>query len=156
MDPAPADSLSEEVVPDSTPESQQPSPDSEMVPDSIEVVPDSIEMVPDLEMVPDSLPTGAFICGRCHLVHEDRESWNRAHSRFYPCSRCGLVHCDYDVFAFLHGLKDFDCKLFIPDVNNIMMEGNWWIVLPPQVLKMIDEKKRELDAKKKQDVEQQH
>ena len=79
MDPAPADSLSEEVVPDSTPESQQPSPDSEMVPDSIEVVPDSIAMVPDSEMVPDSLPPGAFICGRCHLVHEDRESWNHAH-----------------------------------------------------------------------------
>ena len=59
MDPAPADSLSEEVVPDSivvvpdsiTPELQQPSPDSEMVPDS---TPESQQPSPDSEMVPDS------------------------------------------------------------------------------------------------------
>ena len=43
----------------------------------------------------DSLPPGAFLCPRCHLVHEDRESWNRAHSLLYPCVRCGLVHMDY-------------------------------------------------------------
>ena len=70
MDLVPADSLSEEVVPDSTSESQQPSSDSDMVPDSIEVVPDSIEMVPDSEMMPDSLPPGAFICGRHRLIIE--------------------------------------------------------------------------------------
>jgi hypothetical protein len=64
----------------------------EMVPDSITsesleaekvVLPALLELVPDsMEMVPDSLPPGAFVCGRCHLVHEDREAWNRAHSRF--------------------------------------------------------------------------
>jgi hypothetical protein len=87
----------EEVV---APESQEPeevvTPDLEMevLPDSqMEAVPDSIavdsEMVPDsviaqdsVEMVPDSLPLGAFVCGRCGLVHEDRQAWNRAHSRF--------------------------------------------------------------------------
>jgi hypothetical protein len=56
----------------------------------------------------------------------------------------------------LHGFIDFDCKLFIPDVDNVVMDGDWWIVLPPQVLKMIDEKKCERVAKKKQDAEEQH
>ena len=81
----------------------------EMVPDSITsesletekgVSSVSLELAPDsMEMVPDSLPPGAFVCGRCHLVHEDREAWNRAHSWFYPCPRCGLVHADYLIDA---------------------------------------------------------
>ena len=62
----------------------------------------SLELTPDsMEMVPDSLPPGAFVCGRCHLVHKDYEAWNRAHSRFYPCPRCGLVHADYLIDAML-------------------------------------------------------
>jgi hypothetical protein len=47
-----------------------------------------------------------------------------------------------------HGFIDFDCKLFIPDLDNVVMDGNT-LVLPPHVLKMIDEKcERELAAKK--------
>jgi hypothetical protein len=87
---APASEM--EVVRDSiTLESQEPeevvtpallelAPDSEM-----EVVPDSeMELAPnsEMEVVPDSLLPGSFLCGRCHLVHEDRQAWNRAHSRF--------------------------------------------------------------------------
>ena len=62
-----------------------------MVPDSQEVAADGVALVsqePDEGITPellDSLPPGAFVCGRCGLVHEDRETWNRAHSRFYPC-----------------------------------------------------------------------
>jgi predicted RNA-binding Zn-ribbon protein involved in translation (DUF1610 family) len=74
--------LDSEVVPDSLP------PDSEVVPDSLP---------PDSEVVADSLPPGAFFCPHCQLVHEDRQSWDRAHSRFWPCARCGLVHMDYGI-----------------------------------------------------------
>jgi hypothetical protein len=138
-------------------ESQEPegvvAPDSEM-----ELVPDSQmdtllsselqELVPDSVMVLDSLPPGAFIFSRCHLVHEDCETWNRARSRFWPCSRCRLKHADYTIFAMHHGFIDFDCELFIPDLDNVMMDGNT-LVLPPHMLKMIDKKReRELAAKK--------
>jgi len=96
MDPAPADSTSEELAPDSmemakevvveedsgdverTPESFVPDP--QIASDS--VTPELQELTLDSEMVPDSLPPGAFVCGSYHLVHEDREAWNRAHSRF--------------------------------------------------------------------------
>ena len=64
----------------------------------------SLEFVPD-SMAPESehaLPPGAFLCARCHLIHENREAWNRAHSRFWPCSRCGLVHLEYMVLAQAH------------------------------------------------------
>lgn len=77
-------------------------PDLQMAPDSIAM--DSI--------VPDSLLSGAFLCGRCGLVHEDREAWNRAHSRFRPCRRCGLVHADYMSDA-IAGRVEVDCNLFI-------------------------------------------
>jgi hypothetical protein len=88
--------LEMEVLPDSQMEAVPDSiaVDSELVPDSV-IAHDCVEMVLDsviahdsVEMVPDSLPPGAFVCSRCGLVHEDRQAWNRAHSRFRPCSRC--------------------------------------------------------------------
>ena len=119
---------SQEVV---APESQEPeevaAPDSEMevVPDS-QMAPDSItpelqELALDSEMVPDSLLPGSFICARCHLVHEDRQAWNRAHSRLWPCSRCGLIHADYIIHAMLHGLDEFDCELFINHYKELLL-----------------------------------
>jgi hypothetical protein len=64
-----------EVVPDSQ---------MEVVPDSIavdsEMVPDSIIAQDSIEMVPDSLPLGAFVCGCCGLVHEDRPSLSNVSS----------------------------------------------------------------------------
>ena len=88
-------------------------PDLQMAPDSIAT--DSI--------VPDSLPPGAFLCGRCGLVHEDREAWNRAHSRFRPCRRCGLVHTDYMSDA-IAGRVEVDCDLFIEHVLFIVKKTN--------------------------------
>jgi hypothetical protein len=133
----------------STDSKMEVAPESEM-----EVVPDSMmpdykmELAPESEMVPKCLPPGAFICGRCHLVHEDREAWNRVHSRFWPCSRCHLKHADYIFFAMRRGFIEFDCKLFIPNLDNVVFDGNT-LVLPPHVLKMIDEKReRELATKK--------
>ena len=71
-------------------------PDEGIMPELLELPLDSMDVVPDsMEVVPDSLPPGAFVCGRCGLVHEDREAWNRAHSRFHPCPSCGprgLLH----------------------------------------------------------------
>ena len=145
----------EDVVPDT-----EEALDSVIAPDSVDllqsvealdsvIAPDSVEMVPDsVEMVPDSLPPGAFLCPHCNQVHEDRESWNRVHSRFWPCSRCGLVHYEYMVFAMIHGLDEFGCEVFIPDPNNIVMHGDS-VVIPPHVLKMLDDKlERERSARK--------
>lgn len=63
-----------------------------VAPELEEVTPESLEqeeaitselqqLTSNSEMVLDSLPTGSFICARCHLVHEDRQTWNRVHSR---------------------------------------------------------------------------
>jgi hypothetical protein len=93
----------DEVVP----ESQMP-PDSITLswPDSVDMVPDFDEMVPNsVDAVPDSLPPGAFVCGSCGDVHEDREAWNRRHSRLYSCGLCGLIREDYAMSAVL-GLVD--------------------------------------------------
>ena len=101
----------------------------EMVPNSITsesleaekvVSPASLELAPDsMEMVPDSLPPGAFVCGRCHLVHKDREAWNRAHSRFYPWPHYGLVHVDYLIDAML-GRSKLDCELFMQRYKDLL------------------------------------
>ena len=72
--------------------------------------------------VPDSLPPGAFICGRCHLVHEDREAWNRAHSLLWPCARCGLVHLDYWMSSTIRSIDEFDCAAAL-DVKREREEG---------------------------------
>ena len=128
--------LEMEVVPDSQMEAVPDSitPELQMAPDSItlnsiatvaeakEAESITTDSMPDLQMapdsiatdsiVPDSLPPGDFLCGRCGLVHEDREAWNRAHSRFRPCRRCGLVHADYMSDA-IAGRVEVDCDLFI-------------------------------------------
>jgi hypothetical protein len=124
-----------------TPESLPDSLEMEVVPDSItpevpELAPDSSEM----EVVPDSLPPSSFLCACCHLVHEDRQAWNRVHSRRWPCSRCGLVHAEYILSAMIDGFNEFDCEVYIPDLDNVVMDGNT-LVLPPHVLKMLDEKR---------------
>ena len=143
----------EDVVPDSEEvAAEDVVPDTEEALDSV-IAPDSVDLLRSVEaldsvMVPDSLPPGAFLCPRCNQVHEDRESWNRVHSRFWPCSRCGLVHYEYMVFAMIHGLDEFDCEVFIPDPNNIVMHGDS-VVIPPHVLKMLDDKlERERSARK--------
>jgi hypothetical protein len=117
-------------APDS--ESPELAPDSE----SLELVADSMEN----ELVEDSLPPGAFVCARCHLIHEDRQAWDRAHSCFLPCSRCGLVHMEYMVLAMFYGFREFVCEVFVPDLNNIVRDGDN-IKLDKHVLNKLDEKK---------------
>ena len=118
--------------------------------ESIEIVPDSV--APESEHAPDSLPPGAFVCGRCGLVHENREAWDRAHSVFWPCSRCGLVHFEWMLLAMFYGFKEFDCKVFMPDLDKVQRHGDK-VVFDANVLQMlrdtIDE--RELAAAGKDD-----
>ena len=107
-------------------DSQEPDEGNVLVPadevvSELQMPPDSItlELLDSMEVVPDSLPPGAFVCGRCGLVHEDREAWNRAHSRFYPCPRCGLVHADYLIDAML-GRSKVDCELFMQHYKGLL------------------------------------
>ncbi|KAG2629444.1 hypothetical protein PVAP13_3KG430003 [Panicum virgatum] len=103
-----------------------------MVPDSQEVAADGVALdsqepdegitpeLPDsMEVVPDSLPPRAFVCGRCGLVHEDREAWNHAHSRFHPCPSCGLIHADYSISAMLGRIK-VDCEIFMEQYKGLL------------------------------------
>jgi len=148
-----------EMVPDSM-ESAMLSSEMEEVADSMDadlevVAPESEEIVaPESEEIvaPDSLPPGAFICRRCQVVHLNREAWDRVHTGRYPCSCCGLKHADYLIFAVIHGFYEFECEFFIPDVDNIVFDGDQ-IVLPPDVLKTVEEeakerRERKLTAKK--------
>ncbi|CAN6209313.1 unnamed protein product [Urochloa humidicola] len=134
-----------EFAPDSQEPEELVAPESE-VPESQDehIAPESQELIAPESEVPESLPPGAFTCPRCHLVHADRQSWNRAHSQRWPCSRCGLIHAEYSLGARIYGLDEFDCEVFIPDLDNVVMDGNT-LLIPPHVIKMLDEK-RELAA----------
>ncbi|CAO2203633.1 unnamed protein product [Urochloa humidicola] len=100
-----------------TPESELDAPELDDAPESEKLddapeseelrAPDSLPLASETT-VPDSLPPSAFLCPRCHHVHEDRESWNRAHSWLYPCARCGLIHLDYWLRSPL-GRDEFGC-----------------------------------------------
>ena len=150
MESAMLSSEMEEVADSMAADSEVVAPESEEVvaPESEEIVaPESEEIV-----APDSLPPGAFICRRCQVVHLNREAWDRVHTGRYPCSHCGLKHADYLIFAVIHGFYEFECEFFIPDVDNIVFDGDQ-IVLPPDVLKTVEEeakerRERKLTAKK--------
>jgi predicted RNA-binding Zn-ribbon protein involved in translation (DUF1610 family) len=116
----PSDSLPDLVLDSLVPKLMELMPNSEMELATVsleEVAPESKELTAVSEellalgsetTVLDSLLLGAFLCPGCYLVHEDRESWNREHSRLYPCSHCGLVHLDYWMRSTLR-LDKFDC-----------------------------------------------
>ncbi|RLM54775.1 hypothetical protein C2845_PM10G13290 [Panicum miliaceum] len=122
------------------PESQER---EEVAPESEEIAPEWQELIVSESQEPEEVVTPELlelaldsITPELHERHEDRQAWNRAHSRLWPCSRCGLVHAEYRLGAMLHGLDEFDCELFIPDLDNIVMDGNT-LVLSPHVLKML-------------------
>ena len=49
----------------------------------------------------------------------------------------------------LYNFNEFDCEIFIPDLDNVVMDGNNLLLLPPHVLNMLYEKReRELAAVK--------
>ena len=132
--------VSEYVVPDSVDDDV---PDAvEDVPDAVEDdVPDAIEEVPDVDEVVD--------CPRCRTFHAGGvfgEACRQARRNARRCACCGLLHEDYDlVTQVLDGMENFDCKFYIPVVEELQLEGNT-IILPEQVVQKLDEMNQ---AKKK-------
>ncbi|KAG2546534.1 hypothetical protein PVAP13_9KG031800 [Panicum virgatum] len=132
--------VSESVVPDAVdevPDSVDEVPYSvdEDVPDAVEDdVPDAVEEVPDVDEVVD--------CPRCRTFHAGGvfgEAYRQAHRNARRCARCGLLHEDYDlVTQVLDGMENFDCKFYIPVVEELQLEGNT-IILPEQVVQKLDE-----------------
>ncbi|TVU37210.1 hypothetical protein EJB05_10513, partial [Eragrostis curvula] len=122
-------------------------------------------VVPDSEDDDDDV----CLCKRCGKVHgvKDIEECRRVRREQSRCKRCGLVHKDYDCSAWIiHGLDKFCCELFIPNVDELQMDGDT-IILPPHVQSRIDElssrawstvskakrfQKKQQDAKKKTDT----
>jgi len=59
---------------------------------------------------------------------------------------------EYMLLAMFYGFKEFDCQVFIPDLDNVVMHGDS-VKFDPQVLKMLDEKQQcELTAGKDDDT----
>jgi hypothetical protein len=78
MESAMLSSEMEEVADSMAADSEVVAPESEEVvaPVSKEIIaPESEEIV-----APDSLPSGAFICHHCQVVHLNREAWDRVHT----------------------------------------------------------------------------
>ena len=136
----PISDMAPEVLPDSV----------DVVPDSVEVLPDSVEMVPDsVEMVSDSIESMCPRCGTFHAGGVFGEACFQARRRARTCARCGLLHEDYDLAArILHDLDKFDCQIYIPDVDKLVMNGNN-IMVPDHIIKTLDDQ-----LKMKQDDEQ--
>ncbi|XP_066311640.1 uncharacterized protein [Miscanthus floridulus] len=136
MESAMLSSEMEEVADSMAADSKVVAPESEEVvaPESEEIVaPESEEIV-----APNSLPSGAFICRRCQALS--------------MLSLRISSTADYLIFAVIHGFYEFECEFFIPDVDNIVFDGDQ-IVLPLDVLKTVEEeakerRKRKLTAKK--------
>ena len=136
----PISDMAPEVLPDSV----------DVVPDSVEVLLDSVEMVPDsVEMVSDSIESMCPRCGTLHAGGVFGEACFQARRRARTCARCGLLHEDYDLAArILHDLDKFDCQIYIPDVDKLVMNGNN-IMVPDHIMKTLDDQ-----LKMKQDDEQ--
>jgi hypothetical protein len=147
--------------------------DSEMVPDSMvaaeDVMPDSEDVIAmklaramqDSEVVPNSETVAAedsdmVLCVRCCTSHgaADSKACYQARREARRCGRCGLLHEDYDLAAWiLHDFEHFDCKIYIPDLDKLVMRGET-IILPEHVMNKLDEeynmkrqKKMKEDAK---------
>ncbi|CAL5089277.1 unnamed protein product [Urochloa decumbens] len=127
-----------EEVPDSIedmPDIDEEVPDSiEEVPDSVEAVPDSVDEVPDIDEVVD--------CPRCKTFHTGGvygEACRKARRDACRCARCGLLHEEYGLTAqVFDGMENFDCKIYIPVVEELQLDGNT-IILPEQVVQKLDE-----------------
>ncbi|CAN6270646.1 unnamed protein product [Urochloa humidicola] len=87
-------------------------------------------------------------CPRCRTFHAGGifgEACRQARCNARRCARCGLLHEDYDGAAqVLHGMENFDCKFYIPVVEELQLDGET-IILPEQVVQKLDE----MDAARK-------
>jgi len=150
----PISDMAPELLPDSVevvPNSIEVLPNSvDVLSDSVDVVPDSVEVLPDsVEMVPDSIESMCPRCGTFHAGGVFGEACFQARRRARTYARCGLLHEDYDLAArILHDLDKFDCQIYIPDVDKLVMNGNN-IMVPDHIMKTLDDQ-----LKMKQDDEQ--
>ena len=122
------------------------------VPDSVAL--DTIEALDSVDEVPDSIEV--VQCPRYGTFHAGGvfgEACFQACRHTRRCVRCGLLHEDYDLPArWLHKMEKFDCKVYIPDVDKLQMNGNT-ILLPEHVVKKLEENfntKKLEEAKMKQ------
>ncbi|KAK3129291.1 hypothetical protein QOZ80_6BG0476470 [Eleusine coracana subsp. coracana] len=113
----------------------------------------------DVLIVPDSCSDDKelCLCKRCGKVHgvQDIEECHRIRREQSRCSRCRLIHSDYDDSAWIiDGFEKFDCELYIPNVDELQMDGET-ILLSDHVQDRVDEvsprliKWKEEQAKKK-------
>ncbi|CAN6223098.1 unnamed protein product [Urochloa humidicola] len=124
------------------------------MPDSIYELPDSVDKVPDsIDEMPDFgeevLDVDAVVdCPRCKTFHVGGafgEACRQARRNARRCAHCGLLHEDYDGAArVLHGMDNFDCKFYIPVVQELQLDGET-IILPEQIVQKLDE----MDAARK-------
>ena len=116
----------------------------------------------DVLIVPDSKgkDDDLCLCKRCGEVHgvQDIEECRHVRREQSRCSRCRLVHRDYDLTArIIDGFDKFDCELYIPNVDELQMDGET-IILPDHVQQRVDElspmmqELKEQDANKKTDT----
>ncbi|CAO2198255.1 unnamed protein product [Urochloa humidicola] len=124
--------LSESVV-DSIDGDVVPLSDSVLV-HSVDEVPDSVDEMPDIDEVVD--------CPCCKTFHAGGgygEACRQARRNALRCSRCGLVHEEYNFAAqVLHEMDKFDCKFFIPVVEEFEMDGDT-IKIREQVVQKLEE-----------------
>jgi len=133
----------------------------ELVPASVELVADFVQEVADsvdVEEAPDDDKVVVVHCPRCGTFHAGGvfgEECYQARREARRCARCGLLHEDYDLTVKLHNMEKFDCEIFIPGVDKLVMRGDS-IFLTDDVMNKLDEhyyavKKLEEEAKMKND-----
>lgn len=132
------------VVPYSVIASDSIAPDLVVAPDSIApdlvVAPKSMEAL-DLELALDYVDAPDSLCVCCGMLHADgdNEACFQARRRTRTCSCCGLLHEDYDLAArIFHDLDKFDCQIYIPDVDKLVMNVNT-IMVPDHIMKTLDD-----------------
>jgi len=111
----------------------------------------------DVLIVPDSEgkdDDNLCLCKRCGEVHgvQDIEECRHVRREQSRCSRCRLVHRDYDLTAWIiDGFDKFDCELYIPNVDELRMNGET-IILPDHVQKRVDELSPKMQELKEQEA----
>ena len=132
---------------------------SSMVLDSVMAI-ESVNVL-DSDVVPDSVEV--VRCARCGMFHAGGvfgEACYQARCEARMCACCGLIHSDYDLTSWiLHRIENFDCELYIPDVDKLEMDGDT-IILPDEHVQMkldeiynmkkLENDKLKQDAKKEQ------
>jgi hypothetical protein len=58
---------------------------------------------------------------------------------------------DYMVFSMLYGFVEFDCEVFMPDLDKVIKDGNN-IMLDADMLKMLEENRKQEIATRKKDA----